>query len=105
MGGYTAVTDTASEGRPETQVCTKQISDEAGGCRMRTFLIALFGMILFAGSMGCIIPAYSGDPVRRTEQLLYTSENLREVENTWERFWFLDQPCHMQPYRTHGGIL
>ncbi|MDD3469088.1 MAG: hypothetical protein PHE53_03785 [Thermoguttaceae bacterium] len=72
---------------------------------MRTFLIALFGTIVLMGTVGCILPAYSGDPVRRTEQELYTSENLREVENTWDRIWFMDQPNHMAPYRTHGGIL
>jgi len=23
----------------------------------------------------------------------------------WERFWFLDAPDHMTPYRTHGGVI
>jgi len=48
---------------------------------------------------------YSGDPIRRARQLIYTSEDLRAITDEWERIWFLDQPSHMTPYRTHGGIL
>jgi hypothetical protein len=58
-----------------------------------------------AATVGCIIPGYSADSVRRTEELTYTSENLRLALDEWERFWLLDQPNHMTPYRTHGGIL
>jgi hypothetical protein len=47
----------------------------------------------------------SGDPVRRAQQLIYTSEDLRAITDEWERIWFLDQPSHMTPWRTHGGIL
>ena len=36
---------------------------------------------------------------------MYTSENLRLAMDEWERSWFFDQPDHMTPYRTHGGIL
>jgi hypothetical protein len=48
---------------------------------------------------------YSGDPIRRAQQLIYTSEDLRAITDEWERIWFLDQPSHMTPWRTHGGIL
>jgi hypothetical protein len=48
---------------------------------------------------------YSGDPVRRAQQLIHTSEDLRAITDEWERIWFLDQPSHMTPWRTHGGIL
>jgi len=72
---------------------------------MRRLLLALaFGMLVGA-TVGCIIPAYSGDPVRRTQQLIFTSENLRLILDEWERIWMLDQPDHMTPYRTHGGII
>lgn len=54
---------------------------------------------------GCLIPMYSGDPIRRAKQLIHTSEDLRAITDEWERIWFLDQPSHMKPYRTHGGIL
>ena len=69
----------------------------------------LLGSLLLALSLttmtGCIVPIYSGDPVVRARQLLFTSENLRMVLDEWERIWFLDQPDHMTPYRTHGGII
>jgi hypothetical protein len=37
--------------------------------------------------------------------LIFTSENLRMMIEEWERFWFLDQPDHMTPFRTHGGVI
>jgi hypothetical protein len=52
-----------------------------------------------------MIPAYSGDPTRRTQQLINTSENLRMFLEDWERTWMLDQPSHLSPHRTHGGII
>ena len=68
--------------------------------------IVLFVMgILIATNTGCLIPMYSGDPVRRAQQLIYTSEDLRAITDEWERIWFLDQPSHLTPYRTHGGVL
>ena len=70
----------------------------------RLVLVALLGISL-GFSTGCILPIFSGDPPRRTRQLIYTSENLRNFLLEWERFWFLDQPDHMTPYRTHGGII
>lgn len=70
----------------------------------KLLLIAVLAMML-PSSVGCIIPAYSGDPNRRTPQLIWTSENLRQNLNTWERTWFLDQPSHLEPYRIHGGII
>lgn len=68
----------------------------------------MFGLLLVAGvsvGVGCMIPAYSGDPQRRTQQLINTSENLRLLLDDWERIWLLDQPSHLSPYRTHGGII
>lgn len=72
---------------------------------MRKLLIAALGAALLSSTVGCFIPAYSGDPVRRTSQLIYTSEDLRQVLDEWERIWFLDQPSHLTPFRTHGGII
>jgi len=69
------------------------------------FIIALVIGILVATNTGCLIPMYSGDPIRRAQQLIYTSEDLRAITDEWERIWFLDQPSHMTPYRTHGGVL
>ena len=66
-------------------------------------LLVLLG--LTSTLTGCFLPIYSGDPVRRTQQLLNTSENLRLILDDWERFWLLDQPSHLTPHRTHGGII
>ena len=69
------------------------------------FIIALVIGILVVTNTGCLIPMYSGDPIRRAQELIYTSEDLRAITDEWERIWFLDQPSHMTPYRTHGGVL
>jgi hypothetical protein len=70
----------------------------------RLLYAALLGLPL-STSLGCLLPAYSPDPARRTQQLIFTSENLRTILNTWERVWFLDQPDHMTPQRVHGGVI
>ena len=69
------------------------------------FIILVVMGLLVATNTGCLIPMYSGDPIRRAQELIYTSEDLRAITNEWERIWFLDQPSHMTPYRTHGGVL
>ena len=72
---------------------------------MRRILCATLLGVALAANSGCFIPIYSGDPARRARQLLVTSENMRMLLDEWERIWFLDQPSHMTPYRTHGGVL
>jgi hypothetical protein len=56
-------------------------------------------------TVGCALPIYSAIPARRAEQLIYTSENFRQILDVWERFWFLDNPDFETPYRTHGGVI
>jgi len=70
----------------------------------KLLLTVLLGFLVIS-STGCIHAIYSGDPTRRNQQLIYNSENLRLIGDEWERFWLLDQPNHMTPYRTHGGII
>jgi len=72
---------------------------------MRKLLIAATLLVCLSSGIGCAVPIYSGDPVRRTSQLIWTSENLRLLLDDWERFWLLDQPSHLGPYRTHGGLI
>lgn len=72
---------------------------------LHKILITMILGVILVGSTGCLIPLYSGDTSRRNQQLLYQSENLRLIHDEWERLWFLDQPSHMTPYRTHGGII
>ena len=69
------------------------------------FIILLFIGILVATTTGCLIPFYSAAPIRRAQQLIYTSEALRSITDECERIWLLDQPTHLTPYRTHGGVL
>jgi len=72
---------------------------------MRNLFLTLACGLLVATTAGCLIPAYSADPVRRPQELMFTSENLRNLLDEWERVWLLDQPSHCTPYRTHGGII
>jgi hypothetical protein len=72
---------------------------------MKKLILAVLLLAAACVSVGCIIPAYSADPTRRVQQLIFTSENLRMVLDEWERIWFLDQPDHCTPYRTHGGLI
>ncbi|HLN28565.1 MAG TPA: hypothetical protein VK395_12555 [Gemmataceae bacterium] len=69
----------------------------------RLLLLAAMGTLVL-GSTGCLINAYSSDPNRRMNELLNNSEDLRQVEYEWERFWFMDEPSHLTPERVHGGI-
>jgi len=72
---------------------------------MRKLLLAIMLGCTLGANAGCFIPAYSGDPLRRQRQLIYTSENLRMINDEWERFWGLDMPEHTGPVRIHGGVL
>jgi hypothetical protein len=68
-------------------------------------LIAMLLGLWLGGSTGCILPIYSADPAERTEELIYTAEGLRQIREEWRRIWFLDQPSHLTPFRTHGGLI
>ena len=72
---------------------------------MRSIILAIVTSGCLAVSSGCLIPMYSADPARRAQELIFTSEDLRTFLDEWERIWFLDQPSHMKPLRTHGGII
>lgn len=72
---------------------------------MRKSLLAALLLASSAVQSGCIVPIWSALPDERVRQLLYTSENYRHIPEIWERIWFLDQPDHETPYRTHGGII
>lgn len=72
---------------------------------MRRLLLAAVLAVQVTANSGCIVPIYSGDQADRTQELIFTSENLRQIREEWQRIWFLDQPSHLTPYRTHGGII
>ena len=69
----------------------------------RWLILAAVAVLLVPGS-GCIINQYSSDPMIRMEQMMIDSENLRQVQDEWRRFWMNDQPSHLTPYRVHGGV-
>lgn len=72
---------------------------------MRKVFFTIVAACMLLANTGCLIPMYSADPARRAQQLIFTSEDLRTFLDEWERVWFLDQPSHMKPLRTHGGII
>ncbi len=72
---------------------------------MRRLFIATLLAVAVGSNVGCLLPIYDADPAVRARQLIYTSEDLRNMRMEWQRFWFLDQPDHQNPYRTHGGII
>jgi hypothetical protein len=72
---------------------------------MRRLVLAAFVGLWLGMSSGCALPIYSGDPATRTQELIFTSEDMRQILEEWQRIWFLDQPSHMTPHRTHGGII
>ncbi len=72
---------------------------------MRRWICAALLLGCVTAATACAIPIYSAIPERRAEQLVYTSENLRLLLQEWERFWMVDQPDHMTPYRVHGGVI
>lgn len=72
---------------------------------MRRIVLAMVVCGWVFANAGCLIPMYSADPARRAQQLIFTSEDLRAFLDEWERIWFLDQPSHLKPLRTHGGII
>ena len=71
---------------------------------MRRLLLLAFVAGCVLTNAGCLINIYSSDPNTRITQLLNQSEDLRQIEQEWMRFWFTDQPSHMTYERVHGGI-
>ncbi len=71
---------------------------------MRRLLLLAALAVLGLSNTGCLLNIYSSDPTRRMNQLMNQSEDLRQIEYEWERIWFTDEPSHMTPERTHGGI-
>ena len=72
--------------------------------KLAALAIMVASLALFEGCAPVPLPRYAAYKPRRVEQLLTESENLRQGGDDWERFWFLDQPSHMTPFRTHGGL-
>lgn len=71
---------------------------------MRRWLLLVAAAASLLGNTGCFLNIYSSDPNQRINELLNTSEDLRQISYEWQRIWFVDQPSHMTPERIHGGI-
>lgn len=69
--------------------------------RRSMFLLAA---ALILSNVGCFVNQYSSDPNVRMDQLLNQSEDLRQIQGEWRRFWMNDQPSHLTPIRVHGGV-
>ncbi len=67
--------------------------------------ITVASLALFEGCAPVPLPHYAAYKPRRVQELLVDSENMRQAGDDWERFWLLDQPSHLTPYRVHGGML
>ena len=70
--------------------------------RRMYFLTMAASLALF--NAGCLINQYSSDKNERMEQLLFDSENLRQIRGEWRRFWMNSEPSHMTYERVHGGL-
>jgi hypothetical protein len=71
---------------------------------MRRLLWLTAAMSLGLTATGCFVNRYSPDPNVRMEQLLFESEDLRQIHDEFRRWWMNDQPSHMTYQRVHGGI-
>lgn len=71
----------------------------------RKLILGVVAVVALTANSGCLVNQYSSEPNVRMQQLLYQSEDLRQIGNEWRRFWFNDQPSHMTFERIHGGII
>jgi hypothetical protein len=71
---------------------------------MRKWLLLVAVALGAMGNSGCLLNQYASDPNTRMEELIFESENLRQISKEWRRFWMLDQPSHLTYDRVHGGI-
>src|SRR5437763_383807 len=53
-------------------------------------------------SIPMLFNVYRPDPNVRQEQLLFESENLRQIHDEVRRFWMNDQPAHGIHQQIHG---
>ena len=71
---------------------------------MQRWLLVTSVAALVLVNSGCFINIYSSNPNRRMNQLMNVSEGYRQIEDEWERIWFVDQPSHLTNERVNGGM-
>jgi hypothetical protein len=67
-------------------------------------LLWMTAICVALGNAGCFINQYPSDHNDRMDVLLVQSENLRQIQGEWRRFWLNDQPSHLTYDRVDGGI-
>ena len=72
---------------------------------MRSLLALTVLAASLSFSSGCVVPIWSANPDIRVKEMIYQSENYRQIPEIWERIWFLDMPDLETPYRVHGGVI
>jgi hypothetical protein len=83
--------------QPEPQSKSNQSSEKAAiWLQLATRLLELCGIELNQTS--------PSDPTERMEMLLKNSENYRQIQEEYKRFWFVDQPSHLTFDRIHDGV-
>ena len=71
---------------------------------MRRVLLLVVLAVVLAGNAGCLLNAYPSDPTLRMQALLNQSENERQMQAEWSRFWMVDHPSHLTYDRIDGGL-
>jgi hypothetical protein len=71
---------------------------------MRRLLLLVVLAVVLAGNAGCLLNAYPADPTLRMTVLLNQSEDLRQIQGEWMRFWMVDHPSHLTFDRIDGGM-
>ena len=72
---------------------------------MRRFYLLVACACLALSNTGCFVNMWAADPNTRLQEELNTSEDLRQAQREWARFWQIDMPSHMTPSRVHGGVM
>jgi hypothetical protein len=71
----------------------------------RKIIVAALGLFGCLSSVGCFsISAYDSDPNGRMRQVLNQSEDMRQIQQEWNRFWFTNQPSNLTYDRLSGSI-
>jgi hypothetical protein len=71
---------------------------------MRRLLLLVVLAVVLAGNAGCLLNAYPSNPTDRMQVLLNQSENERQMQGEWSRFWMVDSPSHLSYDRIDGGL-
>jgi hypothetical protein len=71
---------------------------------MRRLLLLGVMAVGLIGNSGCLLNEYPSDPTLRMQVLMNQSEDLRQMQAEWQRFWMVDHPSHLTYDRIDGGM-